>query len=442
MPIRDHMKKDPVDGSSFCTLRISIADMVSLNVRAKSPRNPELPKTLYQEMPARAMSLMATLPCGTYAVSIPGEAGLSRGYRILKDPVPLADGFEIVYDRKPNGRYEAVTVRYQNRELEITEFVKIARRWMGQHVGSPTAIAGRYAYFAPTRDEWGVILRDGGYTAWDPSIMPSDVVPELRTSRQTEQSSAIISRIPMFAGDKQSSEEALPVFAQVEVTLDPDPGPQSEWISYAEYRGIRDLLSQPPDSIIQVFHEWLSRLTKESGFEYWIFHSGMLFGDCIEWWGEHSRRRTEHEGCDFAKGWKPGAGISHIPEGVPVRAIAEGEVIAMLDDFLGKTVVVRHPAITRSNGDVFHTLLSHIQPLIKESGTAAKGQILGKVSKSTNARVPAHLHMTGAWIPETLAPNEIRMDHIHPAFAPVILTSFKNLMQGNPLCRLDTVEGA
>ena len=442
MPIRDHMNKDPFEGSSFCTLRISIADMVCLNVRATSSRNPDLPKALYQAMPSRAMALMSTIPRGTFAVSIPGGIGSNRGYAIRKDPPAPTDGFVVVYDRKPNARYEAVTVQYQGRELEIAEFVEIARRWVEQQVGSPKAIAGRYAYFAPTRDEWGVILRDGGYTAWDPSVMPSDIVPELHTSRQSRHSSAIIARIPVFAGTKRFPEEVLPLFAQVEVTLDPDPGPQSAWIGFAGYKGTRDLLSQPPDPIIRVFPEWLSRLTKESGFEYWIFHPGMLFGDCIEWWGDRCRRRTEHEGCDFAKGWKPDAGISHIPEGVPVRAIAEGEVVAMLDDFLGKTVVVRHPAITRSNGDIFHTLLSHIHPLIKESDAVAKGQILGKVSKSTNARVPAHLHMTGAWIPETLAPNEIRMDHIHPAFTPVVLTDFKNLMQGNPLCRLDNPEGA
>jgi murein DD-endopeptidase MepM/ murein hydrolase activator NlpD len=442
MPIRDRMKEESVAGSSLSTLRISIADMVSLNVRTRGSRNLELPETLFQEMPVRAMSLMASIPCGAFAVSIPGKIGFNRGYAIRKDPPSSADGFVVVYDRKPNARYEAVSVQYQSRELGIAEFVEIARRWVARHMGSLKEIACRYAYLAPTRDEWGVILRDGGYTAWDPSTMPSGITPELRTSLQTQQSSALISRIPLFAGDKQSPEALLPVFAQVAVTLDPDPGPQSAWVSYAEYKGIRDLLSQPPDPIIREFHEWLSRLTKESGFEYWIFHPGMVFGDCIEWWGERCRRRTEHEGCDFAKGWKPGAGICHIPEGVPVSAIAEGDAVAILDDFLGKTVVVRHPAITRSNGDVFHTLLSHIQPLIKEPGAVAKGQILGRMSRSTNARVPAHLHLTGAWIPETLVPDEIRMDHIHPAFAPIALTNFKNLMQDNPLCRFDTFEGA
>ncbi len=411
--------------------------MVSLNVRAAGPKNPELPETLYQRMPLRAMALLATVPRGAFAVSIPGESGPAGGYPILGNAPEPAGGFVIVYDRKPNGRYEAVAAHHQNHSFQISEFVEFARRWVDRNGGALTPIAARHAYFVPSIDEWGVILRDNGYAALDPIILPSKIDAELLLRRKAQRSSAMLARIPVFTGDQGCAGDFFPVFARVEVTLDPDPGPHSAWLSFGEYKKIRDLLSQPPDAIVPDFHEWIGLLAKESGLECWIFHPGMMFGDRIEWWGDRCRRRTEHEGCDFALGSKPGANLCPIPPGTTVRSIAAGELIAVLDDFLGKTVVVRHSNIIRANGDVFCTLLSHIRPVTAELGVVGKDQVLGEVSRSMNPRVPSHLHLTGAWIPANLASDTLRMDLIHPAFAPVALVNFTNLLQSNPLCRLD-----
>jgi murein DD-endopeptidase MepM/ murein hydrolase activator NlpD len=424
----------------LCMLRISIADMISLDVRTKKLKNAELPIALYQGMPEIAMALIATIPCGTFAVSIPGENGLRRGYSILKAAPPSADGFMVVYRRALNGRYEAATVRYQGKEFEIEEFIAFSRRWVERNIGIPKAIAGRYAYFAPAREEWGVILRDSGYLAWDASEMPPEITPKLRARKQSPEGSGIIARIPVYAGKKRQGEEVLPVFSRPEVAFDSNPGPQDDWISFAAYQKIRADRARLPDSIVPDFHEWLRLLTEESGFRCWIFLPGMLFGNRIEWWGDACRRRTEHEGLDFATGILHNGEICSIPEGVPARALADGEVVAVLEDFIGKTVVVRHSTISRPNGDIFHTLLSHIQPQVRRQDAVAKGQMIGKVGKSAKAGAPAHLHLSGAWISRTLAAHEIRMAHIHPAFEPVALANFNDHLQDNPLCFLEIPE--
>jgi hypothetical protein len=413
----------------LCMLRISITDMISLNVRTKGLKNSELPTALYQGMPERAMALIATIPCGTFAVSIPGENGLERGHPILKEAPPSGDGFVVVYRRTLNGRYEATAVQYQGREFEMEEFIAFANRWVERNTGIPKAISGRYAYFAPMREEWGVILRDSGYLAWDASEMPPEITPGLRARRQSPGSSGIIARIPVYAGGKRQSEEVLPVFSRAEVALELNPGPQGDWISFVEYQRIRADRARLPDSIVPDFHQWLRLFTEECGFKCWIFLPGMLFGTHIEWWGDGCRRRTEHEGLDFATGILHNGEVCSIQEGVPARALADGEVVAVLDDFIGKTVVVRHATISRPNGDIFHTLLSHIQPQVRQLNTVAKGQIIGKVGKAAKAGAPAHLHLTGAWIPRTLAAHEIRMDHMHPAFEPVSLANFNDYIQ-------------
>jgi hypothetical protein len=422
---------------SLGILRVSIADMISLNVRTRGSRTPELPKCLYQRFPIKAAALLATFPCGPFAVSIPGERRSVRGYPIFKAPVEGADGFVIIYRRAPDGRYEAAGVQYQGSVLEVGEFVRVARQWVSRHEGSLKAKSGCYAYFAPSREEWGCIQRDSGYTAWDSSAMPAEITPELRMSLQMPESSGIFARIPVFVGENQSADHTLAVFAQVEMTMDADPGPQSAWIGFEEYRRTRTLRAALPDSIMPDFQEWLRHLTEESGFEYWIFQSGMLLGDCAEWWGDGCQRRTEHEGIDFASGFRTGTGCIPIEGGIPIRSISDGAVVAILDDFIAKTVVLRHSVLVRSNGDVFYTFISHIQPVVAKTECVVRGHVVGRVGKSTNASAPMHLHLTGAWIPSAIAPNEITLDHIHPAFAPVSLADFLPLMRNSPLCRFE-----
>jgi hypothetical protein len=407
-------------------LRISIADMIALRVRTRRDKSMARPERLHQRLPMRAMSLMATVPFGNFAVSIPHRSEAGIGYPILESPDTAEDGIIIVYARRANGCYEAVNILFQSRAYEAAEFYEVARRWVKTHEGSLKTIPGRYAYFVPTPKIWGVILKDNGYIAWDPSIMPSEISPELLQSRADN--GHIIARVPMYSGDKRTCGDALPVFQQVELTLDPCPTPQSAWTAFVEHRRARTIRARPPDCIVPDFREWLQRLAAECGFDRWIFRPGMAFGDRMEWWGDGNQRRTEHEGLDFAQGLSPDAGIREIPEGAPARAITDGEIVALLDDFLGKTVVVRHARIVDRNGDVFHTLYSHIRPAVLSLGPVAKGGILGCVAKSNAAGAPAHLHVTGAWIPQSIPSKEIRMDHIDPAFVPVVLIDFNELL--------------
>ncbi len=413
------------------TLRISIADMMSLHVRTRGLEHPSTPEILYQGLPAIAMSLMATLPRGHFAVSIPHRGESHIGYAITKLPPSDTDGFIIRYARHPNGRYEAVDILFQDRTYTIAEFHGIACRWVETHAGHLRKIPDRFAYFVPDRKMWGVILRDSGYTALDPSKTSFDIVPVLQNSDKSSIGGELVARIPIWSGDKQLSGTTLPVFSQVDLTLDSNPGPGSSWIPFVEYQSARRLRSRLPASVIADFREWLKMLTAESGFEYWIFRPGMLFGDHIEWWGDRNRRRTEHEGLDFAEGMRPGAAICGIPEGTPVRAMADGKIVSVLDDFLYKTIVIHHPEVTNETGDVFYTFTSHIHPQSGLPGCpVVRGQLLGRVGRSKNSRTPAHLHLTGAWIPQHMPPEEIRLDYIDPAFTPVILVNLNELVHG------------
>jgi hypothetical protein len=138
-------------------------------------------------------------------------------------------------------------------------------QWVEQNAGGLRAASGKYSYFAPTRDLWGAIVRDNGYTAFDPSVLSQDITWELHKQRESKSSSGIIARIPVFQGIEKFSERLLPAFARVELTPDPHPSPRNRWIDFPAYQEMRERQSRPPTSIIPDFHQWLEQLTKECG---------------------------------------------------------------------------------------------------------------------------------------------------------------------------------
>jgi murein DD-endopeptidase MepM/ murein hydrolase activator NlpD len=404
--------------------------MVALQVRAKGAGNSTLPEFLYQVLPLNALSLLATIPRGSFAVSIPHQTDSGVGYTIHMSLPPYRDGFVLVYVLQPNRRYEAAAALFQNKEYEISDFIAYADQWMEARAGTLRHIPEKYSYFAPSRESWNVIRRDHGYLACDPSNGNACLTSEILQQRQGREASGVIARAPISAGHKHPS-QPLSCFERIELTFDLHPNAQSCWIPYEEYLRVQAMQSIPPDIIAINFPEWLKRFAEDCGFESWAFRPGMFFGDRIEWWGDRNRRRSEHEGIDFAEGRQSNGRIAGIPEGTPVRALEDGEVAAVLDDFLGKTIVVRHPRFVNKDGAVLHTQYSHILPDMVSGATVFKNQVLGKVGRLTTSGAPAHFHLAAVWIPQFIPASRLTLGHIHPAYTPVTLINLNCLIEEN-----------
>ncbi|MBN2339646.1 MAG: M23 family metallopeptidase [Acidobacteria bacterium] len=410
------------------TLRISSSDMVALKVRAGGRPGAQVPPRLYQMLPPQGLGLLATLPAGAAAVSIPA----GRGYPILEAPESASDGGMIVYVRKPNRRYEAESVRFEGRMFDLGGFVDFARRRLEETEGAPVPVSGRYVRFQPSRGEWDGILRDGGYAALDGT---EAAVRRAGMESDPGGASGIELRVPVWRGSRPGARETLPVFSRVEVREAADGAADGAWVGFDAWRCARASRARLPETLVPRFVRWIGALAAEAGVRSWHFRRGMLFGDRVEWWGEGSRRRTAHEGIDFVEG-DTGSGLRPIPEGLPVRSPAEGEAVAFLDDFLGKTVLVRHAETVREDRDVFHTLLSHLQAGEGRPGRVGEGDVIGRVGRSKGTGAPAHLHLAGAWIPRTLDPGRITIEDIHPGFAPIVLVDLDPLVRRHPLCRV------
>ena len=414
--------------TSRCKIRVSIADMIALGVRTLGAGKPLQPEFLYQILPQDALPLIATLPHRNCAVSIPYHSNSGCGYVITKSLPTGRKGFVLVYALKANRRYEAVKAVFQDKSYDIEEFHAYAIQWTRMHIGTMHRIPEKFFYFAPFREQWNVIRRDHGYMPVDPAYFSAHLSAEILEKRQRIRASGVIVRIPVLAGEEKGT-RLPPFFTKVKLTFDAHPGIQTRWISFEEYVRIKARESAPPDRIAENFPEWLNELKKESGFVSWVFRPGKLFGSRREWWGDRNRRFAEHEGIDFAEGRNSGGKLIPIPEGTPIRAIEDGEIAAVLDDFLGKTVLVRHPQTVNRQGSILYTQYSHILPVDVSASAVSKGQVLGRVGRTTQSKAPMHFHFAAAWVPQILPASELTLSHFHPAYTPITLINLNRLLE-------------
>ena len=414
-------------------LRIAATDMAALKVRIRGRHRPKPPEFFYQNLPPEGITLLITIPRGGFTVSIPGESSWRAAWRFAATAPKFATDPVVVYQLQSDCRYTAVAVRENGQDYILEEFIEIAGRRTRERFGTIEKTPGRYVYAAPDNEEWGSILRDDGYAALNPENLPKfHLTPVLPPDESERYGHVLQIRAPLYSGDKLFTLNTLPAFSRVEIKR--NDGKENHWLDFEEYQRERSGLAVVPSAITAVFIEWLARLTKESGFDKWRFRPGMVFGERTEWWGPRGRRRTVHEGLDFVEGYCDGD-VRLISEGVPARAVDSGEVVAALDDFMGKTVVIRHPSMTLPCGKVFHTLMSHIQTEGLLPSFVKKGEILGRVGRRAGVRIRPHLHLTGAWFPAGFPFAEAGINTImHPGFTPAILADLNSLVETSSLC--------
>lgn len=143
---------------------------------------------------------------------------------------------------------------------------------------------------------------------------------------------------------------------------------------------------------IDQYAQLLARLNEKNmhGVKKIVFLAGMDFGDREKWWTRSGRRRRPHEGVDVVCG-EDSAGERHfLGEGVKVPSLTSGEIVAICDDFLGQSVLVR--GASRSRGSIV-AVHAHILPKGRRGDLVEAGEEIGVIAP-TEGPVPAHLHLS------------------------------------------------
>ncbi len=138
----------------------------------------------------------------------------------------------------------------------------------------------------------------------------------------------------------------------------------------------------------------------EKGFKEWVFCPGMLFNSTEKWWGDQGTRNTRHEGLDlcFYKDRKDT--ILRLGEKTRVPVIYDGSVVGIIDDFLGKSVIIEH-LISDGHNNRLCTIYGHTIPEdnLYVGKIVKKGDVIATVadSKTFNTRIFPHLHISLGW---------------------------------------------
>jgi hypothetical protein len=150
-----------------------------------------------------------------------------------------------------------------------------------------------------------------------------------------------------------------------------------------------------------------------AGFAAWEFLPGMKFAERGAWWRDGAARAGPHEGLDL-RCYRTGDGrLLSLGAGARVPVAYRGEVVAIVDDFLGRSVFVAHEYRDRQ-GWRLHTVYGHVDPCpgVAPGVVLGDGDPVGTVADSAarGIPVPPHLHVTLALIAGEGGPGALDWD--------------------------------
>ncbi|NNL42929.1 MAG: M23 family metallopeptidase [Desulfobacterales bacterium] len=168
----------------------------------------------------------------------------------------------------------------------------------------------------------------------------------------------------------------------------------------------------------------------ENGFKEWLFYPGMLFNAVEKWWGNYGKRDKPHEGLDLCLYRDHRGNRGQLDEKTKIPAIYGGTVVGIINDFLGKSVIIDH-YLTDSDHNSFCTIYGHIKPRkrLQNGQMVREGEIIATLAGLHNSLVTIfpHLHISLGWAAKLISYDKLNWKSIG---APNTLT----LM--NPLCVL------
>lgn len=134
----------------------------------------------------------------------------------------------------------------------------------------------------------------------------------------------------------------------------------------------------------------------EDGFREWLIHPGMLFNSSDKWWSDDGIRNTPHEGIDLCNYSDSQGNIHNIAEGMKVPLLYDGVVAAVIDDFIGRSIIVKH-SMADSKGE-FCTIYGHTVPEdnIHIGKIVQAGDVIARVAglKESRSGMRPHLHIS------------------------------------------------
>ena len=173
---------------------------------------------------------------------------------------------------------------------------------------------------------------------------------------------------------------------------------------------------------------------EKRGFCTWLFLPGMFFLDKNKWWGNGGLRAAPHEGVDLCFYRSVEGECRRLGPQTCIPSLAAGEVLAVMGDFLGKSIIVHHPA-WGDDGRRVCTLYGHTEPLagLSPGVRLAAGDTLARLAQSPHAGGPGpHLHISLALVDRRVPAGELTWARLSRGSAALFLDPLDLIMGTGP----------
>lgn len=151
------------------------------------------------------------------------------------------------------------------------------------------------------------------------------------------------------------------------------------------------------------------RLIRDSNdFREWVFCSGMLFNSEHKWWGNRGKRNKPHEGLDLCLCRDSQDRIFCLDENTMLPAMYDGMVVGIVNDFLGKSILIEH---SHSDRGTICIIYSHISPVqnFHVGSRVQEGDIIATLSDVPESKsgISPHLHISTGIIAENVSYEQL-----------------------------------
>jgi len=132
-------------------------------------------------------------------------------------------------------------------------------------------------------------------------------------------------------------------------------------------------------------------------FREWLLCPEMLFDASEKWWGDFGFRDVRHPGLDLCCYRTSKDKTSYMNGHTKIPAMYDGVLVGMIDDFLGKSLILKH-SIPGIEVEDFLTVYGHTHPGqgIQIGKEYKEGETIARVAGMDNSRsrVRPHLHIS------------------------------------------------
>lgn len=165
-------------------------------------------------------------------------------------------------------------------------------------------------------------------------------------------------------------------------------------------------------------------------FSEWVFYPGMLFRSADIWWGKGNKRKTLHEGLDICYYRDLNGQIRNLEKETLIPLMSTGEIIKIEDDFIGKSIYVRHQFF-KDQGKYLHTIYGHTTLLnnLKTGDIIQEGDVIATIADPAVRKrfLPPHLHITVALISGKIPAERLNWQSIQDPQTATLLDPLKIL---------------